>query len=222
MASEVDICNLALAHLGDVATVSSIDPPEGSAQATLCATFYPMTRDSLLEMHPWNFCTKRIALPLIGSSWPEWAYAYKEPSDALNLMAILDPKASDDYSQGFPMPYTQVGVVNTGQGLYTPQPFVHETQPDGSGIIYTNQENAVLRYTAKITDTSRFTPLFVEALSHFLASKLAGPILKGDIGAAESKRQYQMFIAIRGQAIVSDANQRKVNIKQSTPWMAAR
>ena len=35
MASEVDICNLALAHLGDAATVSSINPPEGSIQAAM-------------------------------------------------------------------------------------------------------------------------------------------------------------------------------------------
>ena len=40
MASEVEICNLALARLGDAATVVSIDPPEGSAQAEHCAMFY--------------------------------------------------------------------------------------------------------------------------------------------------------------------------------------
>ena len=33
MATEVDICNLALAHLGDNATIASLKPPEGSAQA---------------------------------------------------------------------------------------------------------------------------------------------------------------------------------------------
>ena len=30
MASEIDICNLALSHLGDTATIASLDPPEGS------------------------------------------------------------------------------------------------------------------------------------------------------------------------------------------------
>ena len=33
MSSVVDICNIALSRLGDRATVTSIDPPEGSAQA---------------------------------------------------------------------------------------------------------------------------------------------------------------------------------------------
>ena len=62
MASEVDICNLALSHLGDNATVASIDPPEGSAQAEHCSRFYPIARDTLLEMHNWNFSTRRAVL----------------------------------------------------------------------------------------------------------------------------------------------------------------
>ncbi|NBQ76422.1 MAG: hypothetical protein EBU14_13895, partial [Acetobacteraceae bacterium] len=63
MASEVDICNLALANLGDTATVASINPPEGSAQSEHCSRFYPIARDTLLEMHNWNFSTRRILLP---------------------------------------------------------------------------------------------------------------------------------------------------------------
>ena len=42
MATEVDICNLALAHLGDDATIATIKPPEGSAQAEKAARFYPI------------------------------------------------------------------------------------------------------------------------------------------------------------------------------------
>ena len=60
MSSEIDICNLALARLGDDATVASIDPPEGSAQAEQCARFYSIARDTMLEMHDWRFATKRV------------------------------------------------------------------------------------------------------------------------------------------------------------------
>ena len=52
MASAVDICNLALSHLGDTATVASLDPPEGSAQAEHCARFYPVARDALVRGRP--------------------------------------------------------------------------------------------------------------------------------------------------------------------------
>ena len=96
MASEVDICNLALGHLGDNATVASLEPPEGSAQAEHCARFYPIARDALQEMHPWNFCTKRIALALIdGVSYSQWKYVYAEPSGVIQTAACLLSPASN-------------------------------------------------------------------------------------------------------------------------------
>lgn len=60
--SEVTICNLALSHLGDTATVVSIKPPDASVQAQLCARFYYVARNSLLEMHAWSFATRRVKL----------------------------------------------------------------------------------------------------------------------------------------------------------------
>ena len=33
MVSKTDICNLALSHFGQAADISSIDPPDGSAEA---------------------------------------------------------------------------------------------------------------------------------------------------------------------------------------------
>jgi hypothetical protein len=222
MASAVDICNLALAHLGDVATVASIDPPEGSAQAEHCQRFYPIARDSLLEMHSWGFSTKRATLALLGSNWPEWRYAYACPNDMLNVLAVLDKEAADDYSVPIPQPYSNIATVNAGQGFYTPQPFSVEALDTGAQVIYTNVENATLRYTARVTDTTRFSPLFVEALSWLLASKLAGPILKGDAGAAMSQNCMRMFLSVYGRATASDSNQRRTNIQQSVGWMANR
>ena len=222
MASDVDICNLALAHLGDNATVASIDPPEGSAQAELCARCYPVARDMLLEMHAWGFATRRAQLALIGSAWPQWQYAYQAPSDMMNALAILDPQALADYSVNIPSPYSLSGTVNTGVSLYTPQEYTIESDANGTPIIYTNQENAVLRYTAYATDTTTFSPLFVMALSWQLASLLAGPILKGDVGAAEAKRCTALALSYLTKATASDANQRRLTVQQSTPWMVNR
>ena len=201
MASEVDISNLALGYLGDDATVSSLDPPEGSAQADHCAKFYPITRDSLLEMHEWGFATRRIALADLGSDWPQWAYGYAKPNDALKCLAVLDPNAIDDAD---------------------PQHYVLESLSDGSGLIYTNQENAVLRYMARVTDPTRFSPLFVEALSWLLASKLAGPVLKGETGATAAKATYKMFNTVMAQATTSDASQQHKRPEQHAPWIVAR
>jgi len=222
MASEVDICNVALGHLGDTATVSSINPPEGSAQSEHCARFYPIARDSLLELHAWNFATTRASLALLGSAWPEWQYCYASPSDALNLLAILPPDVSDDYSVGNNYGFTQTGVPLIGSGTYTPQTFSQETLEDGTVVIYTNQEEAVCRYTRFVTDTTVFSPLFVDALTWYLASYLAGPILKGDIGAAEAKRCMGNAMGMLAKAAASDANQRRTHIAQNVGWIAGR
>lgn len=201
MASEIDVCNLALAHLGDDATVASIDPPEGSAQAEHCARFYPIARDALLELHSWGFASRRIRLALLSSGWPEWEYAYAQPADALNILAVLPDGVTDDYQ---------------------PQEFACEIDDNGAQVIYTDQPDAALRYTALVTDTTRFSPLFVTALSWHLASMLAGPILKGETGAAESQRCAKMAQAYLAQAKESDANQRRARPTHTPPWLGVR
>jgi hypothetical protein len=176
MASEIDICNLALSHLGDNATVASIDPPEGSAQAEHCARFYPMARDALLELHHWKFATRRANLALLNAESWSWSYAYAAPSLTLKLLAVLPAGASSD-ADG--------------------EDYEIEGAADGSVLI-------------------------LLALSWQLASMLAGPILKGDAGAAEAKRCAGMAQSYLAKAAESDANQRKVTAAHSVPWMAGR
>lgn len=226
MASEVDLCNVSLGHLGDEATVSSLYPPEGSAQADHCARFYPMARDSLLELHTWGFATKRIKAALLSSGWPEWDYAYAQPNDALNILAVLPPDATDDYGAVLGYYTDGVPVVTAAQiaasSQYVPQPFSCESDDAGNQLIYSDQANAVVRYTARVTDVTKFSPLFNVALSWHLASMLAGPIIKGDAGAAEAKRCAAMMQAWLGKAIESDANQRKIAPAHVPGWIAGR
>jgi len=226
MASVVDICNLALAHLGDNATIAIIDPPEGSAQAEHCQRFYPIARDTLLEMHSWSFATKRAYGAEVENTWPMWEYAYAMPGDASDIIAILPPEAKDDYSTHFtpetyPDFYTNYSP-SVAAGQYVPQKFAVETAADGSEIILTNQKQAVIRYHAKITDPTKFSPLFTITLSWHLASMLAGPVIKGDQGAAEAKRCVAMTTLYLGKAMEADSNARKIKPEQIVPWIAGR
>lgn len=200
MASDVDICNLALARLGDSATVASIDPPEGSTQAEHCARFYSVARNTLLELHDWSFATRRKALALTAESSWGWSFAYASPSEALRIVAVLP------------------ALVNA---VAASQPY--EIESGGStNLILTNQDDAVARYTALVTDTTRFPPLFVEALSWLLASYLAGPLIKGDAGAAMARSCYQSFMLVLGQAKVSDASQRSITPEHIPAWIGGR
>lgn len=226
MASEVDICNLALGHLGDNATVASIDPPEGSAQAEHCQRFYPIARDSLLELHNWNFATRRSQLAELTSTWSEWKYAYAYPSNVINLLAIMPPGATNDFAQsavnGLGFGTTSWDNRPHAAGMYVPQPYTCETLDDGTEVIYTNQEQAIARYTVRVRDPSKFSPLFVQTLSWHLAAMLAGPVVKGDAGAAEAKRCEAMMAAWLAKATASDANQRKDDTMHVVGWMSGR
>jgi hypothetical protein len=226
MASEVEICNLALAHLGDDATVASIDPPEGSAQAEHCARFYAIARDSLLQMHNWNFASRRVALASVTMPYTMWRYAYACPGDMMVAVSVLPPEVENDYTiRPYPADRYGWGWINTpfvGAGVYVPQEYSIETDTNGNKVIYTNQEGAILRYQALVTDPTKFDPLFVMALSWHLASMLAGPVIKGDQGAAEAKRCTQMMMGYMQQARMSDANQRNVKPEHITTWMSGR
>ena len=225
MASVVDICNQSLSHLGDSATVASIDPPEGSAQAEHCARFYPMALNALLEMHQWAFATKRTTLAAVANPSSTWAYCYALPSNVINLISVLDPNAADDYSASAQSSAAAHGNYDTRGilgGAYTPQDFSPEIDDSGNDIILTNQAGAVLRYTALVTDTTKFSPLFIECLGWLLASKLAGPVLKGESGRTAAQACMKVFVYWFGLATDSDASQRKATPKQQVGWMNAR
>jgi hypothetical protein len=223
VASKVDICNEALSHLGDSATVSSIDPPEGSAQAEHCARFYPTVLASLLELHPWGFATRRAVLAQVANPSSTWAYAYAQPSDTVNLLAVLAADAADDYSApGAPALDGGYARMPVAAGLYTPQAFSPEADASGNEVILTNQAGAVLRYTALVTDTTKFTPMFTETLAWMLAAKLAGPVVKGDAGRKAALDCQQTAWRWFAKATDSDASSRKVNPQHVVPWLNAR
>ena len=222
MATEVDICNLALAHLGDDATIATLSPPEGSAQAEKAARFYPIARNTLLQMHTWNFAAKRGNLALTANTLDQWDYAYTAPADMMSPISIISPTAQNDYATRMSAGDTPGGITSNYAptivaGQYTPQQFAVE-----GTFIYTNQENAMLRYQAFITDPSTFTPLFVITLSWHLASMLAGPIIKGDQGIAEAKRSTEMMQGYLASAKQSDNLQRDITIEHIVPWTSGR
>src|SRR3990172_4324042 len=94
MASVVDICNLAVGHLGGDATISSIEPPDGSIAADHCQRFYPICRDAMLESHNWRFAMRRQSLALLSTTElpAEWAYAYAYPT-CLKVVAVYPAQA---------------------------------------------------------------------------------------------------------------------------------
>ena len=189
MASVVQICNLALSNLGDGARVTAIDPSDGSVQANLCAVFYPVARDALFERYPWSFANARAALVLdttIADPLDSWEFSYVVPTDCLRVIGVHAEADSADR---------------------TPQDFVRE-----GGYLFTNTEDAVIRYTKQVTLATSYPALFVVALARLLSSYLAGPLLKGMEGVKVGQAMLTQFEKLDFPlAAAKDANGQKNN-----------
>jgi hypothetical protein len=190
MASVPDICNLALGHLGDSATVASISPPDGSAQAAHCQRLYPIARDIVLEKHTWSFATMRLIAASVTNTLSSWAYAYALPANCLRLVSVLPQSATDDAAT---------------------EPFIIEQDGFGNQIVYCNTQNATFRLIIRVTDTTKYSAAVVETISYRLAAFLAGPVLKGKIGVQTSSAMMSLFKDSLGSAQEIDANQSRTN-----------
>lgn len=84
--SEVAVCNLALAAVGD-SPITSMNPPDDTERARLCARFYAEFRDELLDEIKPNFAIARAALNRLVAP-PAFGYAYQFdlPPDCLRVV----------------------------------------------------------------------------------------------------------------------------------------
>ena len=180
MASEIDICNLALSHFGQSASVSSINPPDGSAEAEHCQRFYPIARDELLEHHAWTFASKRATLAEVTNDRTDFAYKYALPADCLKPRRVLPAGYAEDEMNGAVFEWEDTSL-------------------------YTNEASATLVYTFKFTNTARMSPKFVSALAWRLASYISGPITKDATGRIQGNL-FQRSVVELGHAMTSNAN----------------
>lgn len=182
MASIVDICNLALAHLGNRAQVVSIAPVDGSVESDYCARFFPMARDEILEMADWSFARSRASLAQLAlNPSSTWSYAYARPVNCLVPRRIMtgDARAHEDDSFDF---------------------------EEEGGAIFCNQALATLVFTTPIEDPTRFSPGFTTALSYKLAAYLAGPVLRGEAGSTAAGTLHGVAARKAKEGVTFDAN----------------
>ena len=180
MSNAVEICNLALGHIGSDANIASISPPDGSVESGYCARYYPLARKLTIALAQWSFATTRKALAEVDNNSNVWQFAYAQPADCVKPYRILKAGATNE----------QDGASFTIEG----------------GVIYTNEPEAKLVYTRDITDATKFSPEFISALSWMISSYLAGPIIKGNEGANAAVKLRERAIAETRLASAGDAN----------------
>lgn len=193
MPSAVEICNIALSHIGAESLVTAIDPPDGSVEAGYCATFYPIARRLALEMTMPSYAKTRVALAEVANTSTSWGYAYAKPADCIKPLRVLDPWDAVMFADD---PRVVADPTERGSADY-------EVEGD---VIRTNEPDAVLIYLRDVTDTSKFSPMFTSGLGMLLAGYLAGPVIKGRDGMSIGNSWTEAGMNALGRAAASDAN----------------
>ena len=163
MASIVGVCNAALQLIKNSKQITRLE--QGTKEANACEIIFDEMRDATLEVHNWNFATKRVKLAqLTDTPEFEWDYAYQLPSDFLRVVSVHNNSTGRDR-----IPYK---IEN--------------------GEILSDAEDLFLRYVARVEDPNLMPATFRLALSKILASRLA-VTLTGS--ASLSKEMYEQYVS---------------------------
>ncbi len=144
MASKVQICNMSLVQLGQ-ATI--VDLTDATTNAKRCNALYDLIRKIVLEAHPWNGCTKMVALSQVAETPVyKWTYVHQLPTDCLR-------------------------VIESDQDINGERQWVQMGRK-----IYSNFSDLNITYIYDNEDTTLFSPGLVVALSARLEAELAYPV----------------------------------------------
>ncbi len=169
VSSRVELCNLALTGLG----ANRISTLSGSDDASvICNQMYYPVLDEALRRHDWQFAIKRQALAASAdTNYTGYDYMYQLPEDpkCLKVLNLLDSS------------YEEVAR--------TTYPFMVEGRK-----LYTDYEDAILKYIARITDPSEmdsaFVWFFVEYLAFRIAFRITNDLQKEAMAEGRAKRAF--------------------------------
>ncbi len=198
MASVVSICNLALSNIGKDNINALTD---AGAEARACSQFYDHVRGALLQGYPWRFAGKSVSLAEVANDKAgQWSHAYKRPTDCLKVRWVRPAYSEDN------------GKLSEQEEIEFPYEIDGDT-------IYCDLSPAFLRYTFDLSDPSKFSPLFVDAMSWHLAVRLAMPLTRDPKIRADA---WQVANSMTGKAEMADANETRANYDHESDLARAR
>lgn len=141
---DISLCRLALIKIG-ANSISSFS--EGTTEALVSASLYPVVRDGLISSHPWNFAIMQTVLPSLSN----------------NLSA--------DYKNVFQLPPDCLRVISaghSGRGRGLEYAVRH-------GRLFSDADNVRLTYITRVEE-SLFPAFFSVALIARLAAEFCIPL----------------------------------------------
>jgi len=151
--SDVDICNMALSHLGNYGTINSISTPRNDKERVF-ALWYDISRQSLLKLTMPNFALARKLVSELVATIPfGYDNCFEYPSDCLKVLGLGEISQKADYAYSI-----ERHPTNEGLAIYTDDNWTDGLQ---------------LRYIKDVTDVNSFSPEFKMLLSWYLAGNVA-------------------------------------------------
>lgn len=177
-ASDTEIANLALLHLGHTVEIGSLATTRTEA-AYVMRRLYDTVRRATLRDHAWPFAHKVGALGLVSTygvdaSHPtsEWKFVYRMPSDSVRFIKI------------------QSGIRNDTRQ----SEIKFKVSRDASGwVIFTDAEDAIGEWTIDIESVEMYPDDFVLAFSLRLAA-YAAPKICGEDPFRMGERSMNLYM----------------------------
>jgi len=173
MATDIEICNLALQKIGEDNYITTLADATKAARELNLA--YGLQRDAELRAHLWKFSLFRAELTAeSGAPDPSpYAYEYELPDDFLRLIELQD----------YRLPYpTQ------------PEQYQFRMGDDGT-VIETDIESPLrIRYVALVTETARYDPMFVQVLACSIAVQVCEAITQSTAKRDRAEREYRYWL----------------------------
>src|SRR4051812_30643205 len=139
MSSILDICNMALSHLGVAVEVQDFDS-DRSAAAQALRRFYEPTRDEVLRDFDWSFARKREPLALVETDPNlDWTYSYRKPAGAVAIRSLPNDAGIREETLSSRVAFDE-GSDDTGE------------------LIFTDLTDSEVIYTFKETNTEKYPP----------------------------------------------------------------
>jgi hypothetical protein len=199
VASKVEICNLALFHLGNGKEIASID--ERSQEAAVVRRFFDPALEAVLRDFDWPFATKIAALAQVSvNPNTEWKFSYRYPSDCINIRRVLSGTRQDTAKSKVPFKIAQ--------------------GPAGI-LIFCDIEQASIEYTVLTTNTQLFPPDFTMALSYKLAAYIAPRVTGGD-PTKLGPRALQLYEYEISKAKAAALNEEQPDLQLDSEFITAR
>ncbi len=191
------IANVALTDIG-AHEISDFDPSDGSTESDYVTTFWAVIRDEVLAVHNWDFAkgVKTLA--------EDAGYSIDD----------------DKWEYAYELPPDCIKARYLSDKDYN-----YEIR-DTHLLCNLSDGNAILIYTKRIEDTTKWDPLFIQAFTKRLGAALCRPLKRK---ASIAKDLLNEYAAMFGLATQSDAAQSNLtqddqyrHTAANDSWLTAR